>query len=87
MNKKLTKFRLVNTDGLSGVHYKGRTIPFERIDDKLAEELIDKTHVLERIEPEAEPATAPVALALTEPAAEQPAALPEAPAGDKKKDE
>jgi hypothetical protein len=74
---KLTKFKLVNHEGMSGLHYKGRTIPFERLDDKMAEELINKTHVLERL-PDTEPATAPVVLALAEPAAEAPEA--EAPA-------
>jgi hypothetical protein len=66
---KLTKFKLVNHEGMSGLHYKGRTIPFERLDDKMAEELINKTHVLERL-PDTEPATAPVVLALAEPTAE-----------------
>ena len=65
----LKNFKLVNTEGLNGVFYKGRTIPFDKIDDKLAEQLIGKTHVLERIEPEAT-GTAPVVLALAEPAAE-----------------
>jgi hypothetical protein len=45
----LTKFKLVNHEGMSGLHYKGRTIPFDKIDDKLAEELLTKTHVLERL--------------------------------------
>ena len=45
----LTKFKLVNTDGLSGLYYKGRLVPFDKIDDALAEELAGKTHVLERV--------------------------------------
>ena len=65
----LTKFKLVRTEGLKGLMVKGRFIPFERIDDTMAEQLIKQTHVLERL-PEAEPATAPVILALAEPAAE-----------------
>lgn len=65
----LTKFNLIRIEGLKGLMVKGRFIPFERIDDTLAETLIGKTHVLER-KPEAEPATAPVVLALAEPAAE-----------------
>lgn len=65
----LTKFNLIRTEGLKGLMVKGRFIPFERIDDTLAETLIGKTHVLER-KPETEPATAPVVLALAEPAAE-----------------
>ena len=65
----LTKFKLVNTKGLTGLFLKGRLIPFDKIDDTLAEQLIGKTHVLERIEPEVTDAT-PVVLALNEPAAE-----------------
>ncbi|MVN79319.1 hypothetical protein GO988_23550 [Hymenobacter sp. HMF4947] len=64
----LTKFKLVNTEGLTGLQYKGKKIPFDKIDDELAETLIKKTHVLERVAPE--PATVPVVLALAEPAAE-----------------
>jgi hypothetical protein len=45
----LKQFKLVNTEGLTGLHYKGKTIPFDKIDDKLAEELVGKTHVLERL--------------------------------------
>jgi len=45
----LTKFKLVNTEGLTGLHYKGKTISLDKIDDKLAEELVGKTHVLERL--------------------------------------
>ena len=45
----LTKFKLVNTKGLTGVHYKGDHIKFGDIDDELAEELFTKTHVLERV--------------------------------------
>jgi hypothetical protein len=66
---KLTKFKLVNTEGLSGLNYKGRTIPFDKLTDQQAEELLTKTHVLERL-PGTEPATTPVVLALAEPAAE-----------------
>lgn len=44
----LTKFELVNTNGLKGLNYKGDFIPFDKIDDKLAEELEGKTHVLQR---------------------------------------
>jgi hypothetical protein len=76
MNPKLTKFKLVNHEGMTGVNFNGRTIPLERIDDTLAEKLIGKTHVLERL---AEPATTPVVSALAEPAAEA-----EAPAKSKK---
>lgn len=47
----LSKFKLVNTKGLAGVHYKGDFIKLEDIDDELAEELFTKTHVLERLEP------------------------------------
>jgi len=42
-------FKLVNTQGLTGVFHKGRTIPLDKIDDTLAEELFGKTHVLERV--------------------------------------
>jgi hypothetical protein len=66
---KLTKFKLVNTEGLSGLNYKGRTIPFDKLTDQQAEELLTKTHVLERL-PGTEPATTPVVLALAEPAVE-----------------
>jgi hypothetical protein len=52
---------------------KGRFIPFEKIDDTLAEQLISQTHVLER-------------LPGTEPATSEAPALPEA-TGDKKKAE
>jgi hypothetical protein len=72
MNPKLTKYKLVNHEGMTGVNFNGRTIPLERIDDTLAEKLYGKTHVLERL-PEAEPATASVVLALAEPEAEAPA--------------
>ena len=65
----LTKFKFVKTEGLKGLMVKGRFIPFERIDDTLAEQLFGKTHVLERL-PETEPATAPVVLALAEPTVE-----------------
>lgn len=59
----LTKFRLLHTEGLKGLHYRGDFIPFDKIDDTLAEELVGKTHVLERL------AEAP-ATAAGEPAAE-----------------
>lgn len=65
----LKNFRLVKTEGLKGVFHKGRTIPFDRIDDTLAEQLYGKTHVLERIQPEAT-GTEPVGLALAEPTTE-----------------
>lgn len=77
MNQNLTKFKLVNHEGMTGVNFNGRTIPLERIDDTLAEKLYGKTHVLERLP---EPATTPVVLALAEPAAEA-----EAPATKAKK--
>ncbi|MDB5270241.1 MAG: hypothetical protein JWP58_3281 [Hymenobacter sp.] len=47
----LTRYKLVNTEGLKGLFYKGDTIPFDKIDDTLADELVGKTHVLERIAP------------------------------------
>jgi hypothetical protein len=65
----LTKFKLVRTEGLKGLMVRGRFIPFERIDDTMAEQLFGKTHVLERL-PSTKPATAPVALALAEASAE-----------------
>ena len=46
---QLTRFKLVNTSGLKGLNYQGDFIPFEAIDDTLAEQLIGKTHVLERL--------------------------------------
>ena len=49
----LAKFDLVNTKGLRGLDYQGRFIPFEKIDDTLAEELEGKTHVLKRKSPKA----------------------------------
>ncbi|MGI4871236.1 MAG: hypothetical protein ACRYFX_08670 [Janthinobacterium lividum] len=61
----LTKFKLVNTEGLKGLYYKGRLVPFDKIDDTLAQELVGKTHVLERL------AAAPP----TGGAADEPAAL------------
>lgn len=45
----LTKFKLVNTDGLKGLYFKGKNIPFDKIDDATAEQLVGKTHVLERL--------------------------------------
>ncbi|MGI4835099.1 MAG: hypothetical protein ACRYFK_16725 [Janthinobacterium lividum] len=45
----LTNFKLVNTDGLKGLHFKGDNIPFDQIDDQLAEQLMGKTHVLARL--------------------------------------
>jgi hypothetical protein len=80
----LKNFNLVNTEGLKGLFHKGRLIPFDKIDDTMAEQLIGKTHVLERVEtsvpgPQAQlPAT-------TEPAAaeaEAPAAGRKRPAGN-----
>lgn len=65
----LTNFKLVHTEGLKGLMLKGRLIPFEKIDDTLAETLIGKTHVLKRITAQ-ESATTPVVLTLAEPAAE-----------------
>lgn len=47
---KLTKFDLVNTEGLKGLHYKGDFLAFDQITDELAEELMGKTHVLQRRE-------------------------------------
>jgi hypothetical protein len=75
----LTKFKLVRTEGLKGLMVKGRFIPFDKIDDTMAEQLFGKTHVLERL-PSMEPTTAPVVLTLVEPAAEA-----EAPASTKTK--
>jgi hypothetical protein len=80
---KLTKFKLVNHEGLSGLNYKGKTISFDKIDDKLAEELIGKTHVLERL-PNTEPAPTSEALVLPEATTSQAPALPEATDGKKK---
>ena len=45
----LNNFNLVRTEGLKGLMLKGRLIPFDKIDDTLAETLIGKTHVLERL--------------------------------------
>jgi hypothetical protein len=61
----LTKFKLVRTEGLKGLMLQGRLIPFEKIDDTLAEQLINQTHVLERL-PGPEPAATSEALALPE---------------------
>ncbi|MBF9239468.1 hypothetical protein I2I05_18895 [Hymenobacter sp. BT683] len=49
----LKKFDLVNTEGLKGLQYKGDFIPFDKITDEMAEELVDKTHVLKRKTPAA----------------------------------
>ena len=61
----MKNFKLVNTDGLTGLFHKGRLIPFAKIDDTLAAQLYGKTHVLERVQAEAE-----ATLALAEPTAE-----------------
>jgi hypothetical protein len=45
----LTKFKLVGHEKLKGLNYKGNVIPFDKIDDTMAEELFGKTHVLERL--------------------------------------
>ena len=45
----LTKFKLVNHEKLKGLFFKGSFIAFDRIDDTLAEQLMGKTHVLERL--------------------------------------
>jgi hypothetical protein len=66
---KLTKFKLVNHEGMTGLNYNGRTIPFDKLTDQMAEELLTKTHVLERL-PDTAPATTPVVLTLGEPAVE-----------------
>lgn len=60
----LKNFKLVNTEGLKGLMYQGRLIPFDSIDDTRAEQLIGKTHVLERMA--AAPATTSEAPALPE---------------------
>jgi hypothetical protein len=44
----LTNFDLVNTDGLKGLNFNGDYIPFDKIDDAMAEKLEGKTHVLKR---------------------------------------
>jgi len=49
----LTKFDLVNTDGLKGLSYDGDFVPFDKITDELAEQLEGKTHVLKRKSPAA----------------------------------
>jgi len=68
----LTKFRLVNCEKIKALHIKGDTIPLDRIDDALAEKLIGKTHVLERVADVA-PASVAVAVAEAAPAEEAPA--------------
>ena len=65
----LTKFDLVNTDGLKGLSYDGDFVPFDKITDELAEQLEGKTHVLKR-KVGAVPAPAE-AVATAEPAAEE----------------
>jgi hypothetical protein len=68
----LTKFRIVPGTTTKAVFFKGDTIPLDKIDDALAEKLIGKTHVLERITPEPTPAVAVAQLApASEPAAEE----------------
>ena len=64
----LTKYELVNTKGLRGLDYQGRFIPFDKIDDKMADELVGKTHVLKLKEGQA---PAPAAVATTEPTTEE----------------
>jgi hypothetical protein len=64
----LTRYKLVGHEKLKGLQFKGDFIPFDKIDDTLADKLYGKTHVLERLE--AGPTTAPVTLALAEPTAE-----------------
>ena len=64
----LSQYDLVNTKGLRGLDYQGRFIPFDKIDDKLADELVGKTHVLKRKEGQQ---TAATAVATTESAAEE----------------
>ena len=44
----LTKYELVNTKGLKGVYFEGRTIPLDRITDELAERMEGKTHILKK---------------------------------------
>ncbi len=58
----LTKFKLVNTEGLKGLFFDGDFIAFDRIDDTRAELLISRTHVLERV-PQAGTTTTPKARA------------------------
>ena len=57
----LTKYDLVNTQGLKGLQYQGDFIPFDKIDDALAEQLEGKTHVLKRKSPRAAAAAAKAA--------------------------
>ncbi|MDO7851569.1 hypothetical protein [Hymenobacter convexus] len=49
----LTKYELVNTNGLKGLNYKGDNIAFDKITDDLADELVGKTHVLKARSPKA----------------------------------
>ena len=66
----LKNFRLVKTDGLKGVFHKGRLIPFDKIDDTVAEQLYGKTHVLECVEGGQHVPALPVAETSTEEAPE-----------------
>jgi len=77
----LTRFKLVNTTGLKALNFGGDTIPLDQIDDALAEKLIDKTHVLERVAL----TTAPAVAQLPQLASETPAAEVEAPSPGRKK--
>lgn len=80
----LKNFRLVNTDGLKGLFIKGRLIPFDKIDDTIAEQLIGKMHVLERV-PDSGPTPQPqLALAAAE-FSDLGASQTEAPAASRKR--
>ena len=50
---KLTKYELVNTEGLKGINFKGDNIALADITDEMAEELGGKTHILKKKTPAA----------------------------------
>lgn len=57
----LQNFRLVNTDGLGSVNYKGVDYPINQIDDAIAEKLYGKTHIIQKVAVPVAAVPAPVA--------------------------
>jgi hypothetical protein len=49
----LTKYDLVNTEGLKGLNFNGDFLAFDAITDEVAQQLEGKTHVLKKKTPAA----------------------------------
>ena len=45
----LTDYQIVNADGLRAVSYEGTEYPLDQINDKIAEKLYGRTHIIEKV--------------------------------------